>query len=130
MTEFWDAYDQRCAAAATRQGLDPMTERLRAEGIAHEVAQTGGFIMVIHVAGDGGAYYGITDMREGDGNGDEWLLCYYLDDDAAYAADEYVRTLSERALTTDAVLDLVRRHVTEPVDGDTLASGTEERHHP
>lgn len=40
-------YDATCAAATTRQGLDPVVARLTAEGIDHAVEQTGGFCMVV-----------------------------------------------------------------------------------
>jgi hypothetical protein len=43
-------YEDRCKWAATNQGLDPIVERLTAEGIDHEVEQTGGFTMVVTVA--------------------------------------------------------------------------------
>lgn len=42
-------YDQACIAAATRQGLDPITAALTAAGITHTVEQTGGFCMVVTV---------------------------------------------------------------------------------
>ena len=42
-------YAEGCAHAATAQGLDPITEALRAAGIPHRVDQTGGFCMVVRV---------------------------------------------------------------------------------
>jgi hypothetical protein len=44
-----DAYEQTCRDTVTRLGLDPIVERLAAEGIGHTVEQTGGFTMVVTV---------------------------------------------------------------------------------
>lgn len=57
------SYDKACENAATGQGLDPMTERLTREGIAHRVDQTGGFCMVIAVP-VGNERYRIPDTAE------------------------------------------------------------------
>lgn len=62
-----------CAEAATRQGLDPMTERLQMEGIEHFVEQTGGFVMVITVRRDTGCF-GIAR------DGDAWMVAWYEGD--------------------------------------------------
>ena len=69
-----DHYFARCAEAATRQGLDPMIERLELEDIEHFVEQTGGFVMVITVRRDTGCY-GIA--RDG---ARSWLLAWYEGD--------------------------------------------------
>ena len=42
-------YGAACAHHATAQGLDPITEALRAAGIPHAVDQTGGFCMLVNV---------------------------------------------------------------------------------
>lgn len=46
-------YGRACREAATRQGLDPLTEALTRAGIAHDVEQTGGFTMVVTIPGNG-----------------------------------------------------------------------------
>jgi hypothetical protein len=43
------SYDDACQFHATAQGLDPITEALRAAGIPHAVDQTGGFCMCVNV---------------------------------------------------------------------------------
>ena len=51
-------YAEGCAHAATAQGLDPITEALRAAGIPYAVDQTGGFCMCVNVPlREGGSVY-------------------------------------------------------------------------
>ena len=54
-------YEARCIAAATSQGLDPITEALTEAEIVHGVAQTGGFCMVILVQRTEGIWGVIND---------------------------------------------------------------------
>lgn len=70
-------YAEACKRATTNQGLDPMVERLREEGLGFEVEQTGGFTMVIVVSvnnTDQGTY-GIT--CDGEDPERPWLLAWY-----------------------------------------------------
>ena len=69
-----NGYAAACIAAATQQGLDPVTERLHLETIHYEVEQTGGFCMVVVVPdrGDEVGVWGITEDEPG-----TYLLCYY-----------------------------------------------------
>lgn len=67
------SYDEACAAAATNQGLDPITEALTAAGITHEVEQTGGFTMVVTVNVPTGV---VALTHDGEGDAD-YLLGYY-----------------------------------------------------
>lgn len=63
-------YDEACKAAATQQGLDPITERLTAERIDVNVEQTGGFCMVAYA--DAG-----NDIRMGFTYDGGYLMCLY-----------------------------------------------------
>jgi hypothetical protein len=81
-------YGLMCEQSATDQGLDPITERLRAAGIPHTVDQTGGFTMCVNVplVEGGSEYLYITDAddpfvaigRYWDGgvDGCEWGQCW------------------------------------------------------
>lgn len=42
-------YQDACIDAATRQGLDPLTDELQRTQVPHRVEQTGGFTMVVVV---------------------------------------------------------------------------------
>ena len=65
----------RCAEAATAQGLDPIVETLSAAGMAVEVEQTGGMVMVAYVySADRTRWVGITDELGGSGG---YLVCVY-----------------------------------------------------
>lgn len=67
-------YDETCKAAATRQGLDPITERLKTERIDYTVEQTGGFCMV--------AYAGVGhDLRMGFTKDGDYVICLYDQND-------------------------------------------------
>ena len=56
------SYNGQCAAAASAQGLDPITASLRKVGVKHRVEQTGGFTMVVVVDhGDAGVWAVIND---------------------------------------------------------------------
>lgn len=72
-------YAEACRKAATDQGLDPATEALRAAGVEHEVAQTGGFCMVVEIpTGHGEAYLGVTAAAMYDG-GEGFAVFSYPD---------------------------------------------------
>lgn len=71
------SYEEMCRQAATAQGLDPITERLSAEGIPHTIEQTGGFVMVVRIPLAEPAWIGVTahdDQRGG------WYIARYRDD--------------------------------------------------
>lgn len=53
-------YDDLCKIAATRQGLDPIMERLRSEKVEFILMQTGGFVMVVYVELHNGLIMGLT----------------------------------------------------------------------
>ena len=53
-------YDAACAAAATRQGLDPVTTMLDTNRIGHAVEQTGGFCMVVTIPARNGGTLAVT----------------------------------------------------------------------
>ena len=53
------SYLDACDAAATAQGLDPITTALADNGVVATVEQTGGFTMVLTVTADDGTY-GVT----------------------------------------------------------------------
>lgn len=76
------SYADACAQAATDQGLDPMIARLTAEGITHEVAQTGGMCMVIEIR-LGEQDYPLLGVTLGDDMEDSnrWLVIRYADID-------------------------------------------------
>lgn len=91
------SYEARCAYATTNQGLDPVVERLTAEGFPVEVEQTGGFCMVAVVTmgervycvtQDGGTYHLGVYTREGwHDTGDEALtMTEHADLDGIVAA--------------------------------------------
>ncbi|MHB1772058.1 MAG: hypothetical protein ACYCST_09995 [Acidimicrobiales bacterium] len=75
MSAHGSEYLARCAEAATAQGLDPVVEALGAAGMAVEVEQTGGMVMVacVYIA-DRTRWVGVTDDREGSGG---YLVCVY-----------------------------------------------------
>lgn len=98
-------YDADCRTAATRQGLDPLTEALAAANVPHTVEQTGGFCMAVVVpAADGGTYAAISDHPEprpwavGFYPGDTWTEGLSADDDVT----DYP------PLDTTTVVDLLR----------------------
>lgn len=73
-------YDGACKDAATRQGLDPITERLTAESIPVNVEQTGGFCMVAYADAGNGLRMGFT-YDEG------YVVCLY-DSDYEWIEDQ------------------------------------------
>lgn len=72
------------AQAATYQGLDAMDARLTAEGIAHEVEDTGGATMKVVVPLGGGEFLHVDRgdewLSEDYGNEDEWTIFRYHDE--------------------------------------------------
>ena len=87
-------YADACVAAATAQGLDPVTERLHTETVHYEVEQTGGFTMVVVVPREDGVY-GITADGE-----DTWLVCWYR-------GNTWAESGEQQAYWTDQTLDQV-----------------------
>ena len=66
-------YDDQCRYAATRQGLDPLADALRAAGVEFNIEQTGGFTMVLTartalgvftMTDDGAIVVGLSTARE------------------------------------------------------------------
>ena len=99
-----NTYEQACRAAATEQGLDPVTEALAAAGIPAEVEQTGGMTMVVVVEVVDGVV-GITADGE--------------DDSAPYLVVHYVGTTWEETYgdeDADAAYDLSAAEVVAMVD--------------
>jgi hypothetical protein len=56
-------YTDRCVAAATAQGLDPVVDALTAAGLPVELEQTGGFTMVATVR----SLSGVVTVTDDDG---------------------------------------------------------------
>lgn len=88
-------YDERCKAATTDQGLDPVIEALTAAGIPHGLEQTGGFTMAVTVETPTGTF-AIT-------NDDGYLLGHYpgglwetSEGDAIYSYDLSLAEIVER----------------------------------
>lgn len=64
-------YTERCVAAATAQGLDPVVAALTEAGLAPQVEQTGGFTMVAVVYATDGV---VAITADGD---DAYLVCWH-----------------------------------------------------
>jgi hypothetical protein len=107
-----DAYDERCRWAATNQGLDPITARLTAEGIAHDVDQTGGFTMCVRVDRPDGWYVYVTDGEYGNGN---WILGAYAEDYDTPAGSTGVCLSGEGSATADEGVALLRRFLADEI---------------
>lgn len=98
--------DSLLTQAATDQGLDPMREHLTTEGIAFEVANTGGYCMLIEVPTAHGGLVGIT--RSEDEHTDQsprQLVVCYADRDDVFDGDQHV---CGSALDTEATLAALR----------------------
>lgn len=74
----YDKYRQNCKRAATDQGLDPISARLRVEGIDHTVDQTGGYVMLIRVPLREPAWIGVN---AGETRSGHWFVVFYADDE-------------------------------------------------
>lgn len=98
-------YAEACRRAATDQGLDPITARLDAEGIAYDVDQTGGFTMCVRVDGPDGWYAYVTD-GEPAGN---WTVGAYGPDYESRAGCEGVPLDRGETVTADEGVALLRR---------------------
>lgn len=98
-----DDYIAACRQAATDQGLDPMAARLTADGVPHEVAQTGGFCMVIEVPTSGEGFISLT--RENDPDEPPlWLVVHTPDgeyNDEGIVVGDAVPTDTAAALLAD-----------------------------
>lgn len=81
-------YDSACAEAATRQGLDPLTEALTKAGVTHGVEQTGGFTMVVTVKTHTGVWAVIADGTEPN----PFLMAFYPGDTWADGGEEQMAT--------------------------------------
>ncbi len=95
-------YDAACRAAATRQGLDPIAERLHSEGIEHAVEQTGGFTMVVTIPLPTGT---IAITRDGQDEERPYLLGIYPGDSWQEGGDE---PLDHHDQTLDEVVAIIR----------------------
>jgi hypothetical protein len=101
-------YERRCQAAATAQGLDPLTEALSAAGIEHAVEQTGGFCMVVTVTARGC----VLAMTQ-DGAVEPWLLGLYTAKQWAGEGDTDGPFLEATAPTVGHLVERVRTWVEE-----------------
>lgn len=99
-------YTQACEDAATRQGLDPITDALRAAGIPHVVDQTGGFTMCVHVPLDEGdtSYLYLTDDQGG------VLIGRYWNCEDWHSEGEDTAPVC----ALDEVAGIVRAHIADP----------------
>lgn len=91
-------YATACRAAATEQGLDPITEALDAAGLDYDIEQTGGWVMVVEIDGADGGYMAITpDQIDGSG----FAVAYVSAAASKGDAEEELRT--EQATAAAAV---------------------------
>jgi len=105
----WRDYDAICKEAATRQGLDPMIERLTAEGIKHYVAQTGGFTMVLYAHADDGSIFGMVNDWIIDDESRPWMIGTAVQDEHGNYDDTSGEDLDNyQQLSTDEVVALLR----------------------
>ncbi|MBS2531954.1 hypothetical protein KGQ20_04140 [Catenulispora sp. NF23] len=107
-------YGAACRWAATDQGLDPISSALRAAGIDHDVDQTGGFCMVVHVSTPHGFYFGITASE--DRNvvaGRQWMVVRYSDTDEGDEGE-----ITGSAMSTLDVIALLTGHLTTTTGAD------------
>lgn len=104
--EFARKYAESCERAIADQGLRPMIERLRAEGIDHHVEQTGGFTMVITAPTRGGTV-AVTNDRVPNGP-DAWLVGYYPGDTWYSGEVDYDELPNFTELTEDQAVAKVR----------------------
>lgn len=105
------SYAEACAQAATDQGLDPMIARLTAEGITHEVAQTGGMCMVIEIR-LGEQDYPLLGVTLGDDMEDSnrWLVIRYDDVDDCEGS----------VLGDEVPIDVAVTVIRSALDGNTI----------
>ncbi|MBM3661165.1 MAG: hypothetical protein FJW95_16905 [Actinobacteria bacterium] len=110
-------YEEACAFATTRQGLDPIVAAIAAAGIPVTVNQTGGFCMCVRVEHPTAAASVWVTVDQGDyndaryGDDDDWqpapdtfLACVYPDDeDGGEGA-----TLTEAATIPETVAAIIR----------------------
>lgn len=74
-------YAAACQTAASRQGLDPLTDALKVAGIRYDVEQTGGFCMVVTVRNESGVVAAICDGEDTpEPSRPVWLTCFYPGD--------------------------------------------------
>jgi hypothetical protein len=100
-------YEEACARAATRQGLDPVIETLTAAGLDADAVNTGGFTMVACVYRPGtDRYVGITAYDGVAPDPDTYLVCGY--DDAHEMGDADAIILADGNATLAGLADLVR----------------------
>ena len=107
-------YADACDAAATQQGLDPITDVLRGAGIPHTVDQTGGFCMCVNVplVEGGSEYLYLTDAcgvwtaaEPGD-----VAICRYWETEPCRWGECYA-DVTERPVPLGYVVDIVRREL-------------------
>lgn len=108
MTFDYAKYEAACRAAATAQGLDPLTAAVAARqaeldsaGVRYSVEQTGGFTMVATFYGRGEA---ITCTDEG-----SWMVCAQPEQDWIDGEydDRHVTDLTQPSLTPAGIVMLV-----------------------
>lgn len=102
------SYDEACRNAACNQGLGPVMERLTAEGIRHELLQTGGFCMVVEINLPGEARLGVT--TETTTGEDGWLVCAY---DAEGKTEGTVRWDGDEAGAVQRIREVIANAVLE-----------------
>lgn len=95
-------YAERCEAAATHQGLDPVRDALDTANISYDVEQTGGFTMVVVVICTRGAVAIVNDV-------DAYLVGTYPGD-SWHEGPAEVGEMVE-ALSTEEMVDQVRAAV-------------------
>jgi hypothetical protein len=107
-------YEERCRAATTDQGLDPVVAALTAAGIPHTVEQTGGMTMVLTVPTGPTSFLGVTLSESDHDDGyPSYFVCEYPTLDW-----EDGETLNDNA--TLAELVALARERTKPLTGVAL----------
>lgn len=106
-------YAAACKRATTDQGLDPIVERLTAEGFGPDVDQTGGFTMCVRVDRPDDGWYAYVTSGEytyGEDAG-SWAIFAYADDYDHAAGSEGVELTPNGAADPDDGVAIVRRFV-------------------
>lgn len=105
-------YDQKCAQAASDQGLDPMVDALRDNDIEFEVCQARGFTMVVEVLFNGNGHVEITRTLPGVDDDTElnpyalfWRVIHYHDDANDLGCNEPEGSVIHEAAPTAMVID-------------------------
>lgn len=113
------SYDEACRAAATRQGLDPIRGALDAAGIANDLIQSGGWIMLVEVRRADGTWLWINASEYADDPDSDLLMI------GRYEGDADEGEMIHEAVTVDEAVRAAREFLDEPhTDADADGGGT------